>query len=129
MKTTKKNIQKLINIDTMLNDTELKNDFNNIIIDNVINYGIDDAKDALKAFFNDLQRGGCQSGMISEFIYHSDCKDFYIKNIDELEDYKQELADQLGEEITNRLSLPHYTFLCWLCFEEYCYELYNSIFE
>lgn len=102
--------------------------FNSIISDEVDGYS-GTTKERLQSFFNDMQRGGCQSGMIGEFIYHSDCKGFYIKHIDDLEDMKQELEDGLGEPIANRQSLPHYTFMCWLCFEEYCYDLYRTIFE
>lgn len=86
-------------------------------------------KEKLKSFFEDLQHGGCMSGMISDFVYNSDCKKFYIEHIDDLEDFKNELEDSLGEPIKNRYDLPHYTFIVWLCFEEYAYNLYNNIFE
>lgn len=108
-------------------DVLLVKDFNSIILSKVVDYGKD--KSHLASFFNDLQHGGCISGMIGEFIYHADCKDFYIKHIDALESFKEELEEQIGEVITNRHSQPHYTFMCWLCFEEYCYVLYRNIFE
>lgn len=86
-------------------------------------------KDKLKAFFEDMQHGGCVSGMIGEFIYNSDNKEFYINHIDDLEDYKQDIEEDMGESIKNRHNLPHYTFVVWLCFEEFCYSIYSSIFE
>jgi hypothetical protein len=99
----------------------------------IIEYKIDGydgkTKDKLKSFFDDLQKGGCMSGIIGDFIYHSDCKDFYIKHIEDLEDFKEELEYQLGQPIQNRHKIVHYTFVVWLCFEEYCYDLYNTIFE
>lgn len=85
-------------------------------------------REQLKTFLEDVQKG-CQTGMISEFIYNSDCKIFYIKHIDDLEEMKKELEENFGEPIANRNSLPHYTFMCWLCFEEYCYDLYRTLFE
>ena len=106
---------------------DLQNDFKAVILSHVENYGKD--KPALKSFFEDLQHGGCISGMIGEFIYHSDCRKFYVKHIDALEDMKEELENQLGEPIPNLRSTKHYTFVVWLCFEEYCYSLYRSIFE
>lgn len=131
MKTLKTLIEKqstTLSSANLIGDTDLIIAFNEIILDKVTgNYG--KGKPALKSFFEDLQHGGCISGMIGEFIYHSDCKEFYIKHIDGLENYKEELEEQLGEQIANRHSLPHYTFLCWLCFEEYCRELYTNIFE
>ncbi len=122
-----KAIIKLINKVELDIDQDLKKDFDAIILNHLSNYGKN--KEALKSFFEDLQKGGCQSGFISEFIYHNDCKDFYIKHIDALEDFKAELEEQLGEPIKNRQNLPHYTFMCWLTFEEYNYQLYNAVFE
>lgn len=118
-----KSITKLIDKVEMVIDQDLKKEFDAIILSYISNYGKD--KEALKGFFNDLQNGGCQSGFINEFIYHNSCKEFYIKHIDALEDFKTEMEEQ----IKNRLELPHYTFMCWLCFEEYCYQVYKSIFE
>ena len=105
-----------------------REDFEEIIKNKIEGYD-GTTKDKLKSFFEDMQRGGCVSGMIGDFVYHSDCKDFYIKHIEDLEEMKTEMEEQMGEPIKNRFELPHYTFLCWLCFEEYCYDLYNTIFE
>jgi len=123
-----KQLTKLIDKAQIEISQELKQDFDKIIIDKVTgNYGKN--KEALKSFFEDLQHGGCISGMIGEFIYHADNKAFYIKHIEDLEDFKQELENNIGEPIKNRHNLVHYTFIVWLCFEEYCYNLYNAIFE
>ena len=86
-------------------------------------------KEQLKSFLEDLQNGGCMSGMISEFIYHLDCKKFYIENLDDLENIREEIEDSLGEPVKNTHRLPHYTFMCWLCFEEYCFDIYRNSFE
>lgn len=100
-----------------------EDDFKAIINDKIEGY------DSPQNFFEDLQQGGCLSGLISEFIYNSDCKDFYIKHIDDLEWMKEDLEDNIGEAIKNRHKLPHYVFVCHLCFEEYCYRMYNEIYE
>lgn len=127
MTTINKQLEKLLSKSNYQNNS-FAEDFNAIISDGVDGYN-GNTKDKLKSFFNDLQHGGCSSGMIGEFIYNSDCKEFYIKHIDDLESMKEDLDEQLGEPVTNRQGLPHYTFLCWLCFEEYCYDLYRTIFE
>ena len=127
MTTINKQLEKLLSKSNYQNNS-FAEDFNAIISDGVDGYN-GNTKDKLKSFFNDLQPGGCSSGMIGEFIYNSDCKEFYIKHIDDLESMKEDLDEQLGEPVTNRQGLPHYTFLCWLCFEEYCYDLYRTIFE
>lgn len=102
-------------------------DFNNIILSHLGNYG--KTKAGLKSFFEDLQHGGCISGMIGEFVYHSDCKEFYIKHIDDLEEFREELGAEIGEPIANRHNTKHYTFVVWLCFEEYCYNIYRNTFD
>lgn len=102
--------------------------FNKIILSDLGSYD-GTKKEQLKSFLEDLQNGGCMSGMISEFIYHADCKKFYIEHLDDLENIREDLEDSLGEAVKNRHRLPHYTFMCWLCFEEYCFEIYRSHFE
>lgn len=107
---------------------EVSTAFNNIILKNIESYE-GTKKEQLKSFFEDLQRGGCISGIISEFIYHNDCKEFYIKHLDDLENIKADLEETLGLPIINQFKNPHYTFVCWLCFEEYCFDIYRSTFE
>ena len=100
-----------------------ENDFKQIVLNQIKNY------DNPVSFFEDLQQGGCLSGLISEFIYNTDCKTFYIEHIDDMEEMRTELEDSIGEAIKNRHNLPHYVFMCHLCFEEYCCRMYNQIFE
>ena len=80
-----------------------------------------------KGFFQDLQQGGCQSGMIGMFIYNSDCKNFYVDHIDDLEDFKTSLEDEIGQ-LSNDNELPHYTFVCWMCYEEFAYWTARELF-
>ena len=107
---------------------EVSKEFNKIILDSLPNYD-GKKKEQLKSYLEDLQKGGCQSGMVSEFIYHADCKEFYVNHIDDLEEMRQDLEDSLGQAVQNKQGLPHYTFICWLCFEEYCYSIYSSEFD
>lgn len=79
-------------------------------------------------FFKDLAYGGCVSGMVGMLIYNSDCKDIYIKHIDDMESYKLQLEGELGSPIQNEKELPHYTFMCWLCYEELAYNIGRSLF-
>ena len=79
-------------------------------------------------FFKDLDYGGCASGLIGMFVYNPDCKKFYINHIDSLEDFKEDWENMIGEPVRNTKSLPHYTFLCWFCYEEIGYEIGRSLF-
>lgn len=80
-------------------------------------------------FFQDLQQGGCASGMIGMFIYNSDCKKFYIEHIDSMEDYVEELEDGLGSSIKNDKKLPHYTLVCWVCYEELAFRIASELWS
>lgn len=107
---------------------EVSTAFNKIILNNIESYD-GTKKEQLKSFLEDMQTSGCISGMISEFIFHTDCKAFYIAHLEDLENIKNDLEDGLGEPIPNRFKSPHYTFICWLCFEEYCYTIYSNVFD
>lgn len=79
--------------------------------DHIENYpGVDD-------FFSDLAYGGCRSGMMGEFVYTQDCKEFYVKHMDDLEAYKRDLEDDLGQLITDD-DLTHAELVTWLVVEE-----------
>lgn len=108
-------------------DYSFTEEFNTIIENKIEGYS-GNTKEKLQSFFEDMQHG-CQSGIIGEFIYNSDCKDFYVKHIDDLEDMKEEMENQMGDTIPNKSSVPHYTFMCWLCFEEYCFDLDRTLFD
>ena len=71
----------------------------------------------VKDFFNDLAYGGCRSGMIGEFIWAEEIKEFYVKHIDDLEVYKRDLEEDLGEPITDN-DLSHSELVTWLVVEE-----------
>ncbi|MEO6175357.1 MAG: hypothetical protein ABIP27_09430 [Flavobacterium circumlabens] len=107
---------------------EVSTEFNTIILSSIESYD-GKKKQQLKSFLEDLQKSGCISGMIGEFIYHNDCKVFYIKHLEDLENIKNDLEDSYAEPIANRYKSPHYTFMCWLCFEEYCYNIYSNVFD
>lgn len=84
--------------------------------------------DSPLGFFNDLQHDGCQSGMIGMLVYNADCKDLYIKYIDDMEDFKQELDEKIGEPLSNSEHLPHYTWICWICYEETAIRIAQILF-
>jgi hypothetical protein len=82
-------------------------------------------KERLKSFLSDVQTCGCWGGMIKKFIYNEDCKEFYIKHLDDLEEYIEKFEERFGE----RKSTPRYTFVVWSAFEEFCNDIENNIFD
>jgi hypothetical protein len=61
--------------------------FNKMILSEIESYD-GTKKEQLRSFLEDLQRMGCISGMIGDFIYHADCKKFYIAHLDDLENIR-----------------------------------------
>ncbi len=101
--------------------------FVDIIIDKIDGYtNYNTSMEMLSTFLEDMNNG-CQSGIISEFIYHSDCKEFYIEHIDDMETYMEDYERDNGITLTNTTGSPRYTFACWFCFENFCNELQSSM--
>ena len=80
------------------------------------------------SFFTDLSYGGCMSGMIGMLIYNDDCKKIYIENIDDMQGFLEEEEEEIGGPIYNKQHLPHYTFMCWFCYEELGYAIARALF-
>lgn len=78
--------------------------------------------------FEDLMKGGCQSGMVGFLIYNSDCKRIYIEHMDDMEEWKNLMEDEMGESVRNTQHFPHYTFMCWLCYEELAYLIARALY-
>lgn len=77
-------------------------------------------------FFKDLQNG-CQSGLIGMLIYNSDCKRIYIEHIEDMEEYVAQMFEEVGY-IKNEQHLPHYTWICWMCYEEFGFQIGRALF-
>lgn len=78
-------------------------------------------------FFEDLMKGGCQSGMVGFLVYNSACKRIYIEHMDDMEEWKKLMEDEMGV-IKNEQHLPHSTFMCWLCYEELAYSIARALY-
>lgn len=88
-----------------------------------------DPAEGLRKWCEDLQAHGCISGMVDAFIYHNASRDFYLRHLDALEEFKMNEEDDLGQPILNEQRLPHPDWMCWMCFEKFCYRVYCEIFE
>lgn len=109
-----------------VDDYSFSEELKEIYKDHIESYpGVDD-------FFSDLAYGGCRSGMMGEFVYTDDCKEFYLKHMDDLEAYKRDIENDLGESITDD-DLTHPELVTWLVVEEVARrvsdELDNSLDE
>lgn len=61
-------------------------------------------------FFEDLAYG-CASGILGDFIYYSDTKDFYLRHMDDIDNYINDLGESFGEPI--KLGEPRFNYAVW----------------
>lgn len=86
--------------------------------------------DRPRGFFHDLTYGGCASGMVGMLIYNSDCLKLYGKYADSMEEYKEDLEEEIGvirQEKEHRI--VHYVWMCWLCYEEIALSIARFLYE
>ena len=77
----------------------------------------------VKGFMEDLRTNGCISGMIGELIYCSDTRKFFIENLDEIQDY---LNDLIQEHVYS-IGEFDYNEIVWAVFEAIANEYFYTI--
>lgn len=92
-----------------LADRSFSTDMQTVLLDHMAKY--DNPVDGVE----EISIHGCVSGILSDFVYYSDTKEFYTKHIDDIEDFIYDLEDDLGESIT--LDHPRYNSAVWLVTE------------
>ena len=80
-----------------------------------------------KAFFEDLLQHGCESWMVGSLIYYKDTHEFYDKHYNEIEEMRNELAEQ-GIEINVPTQSDLKNFFAWLSFEERARGIYEDFY-
>lgn len=122
MKNSEK-MEMLLNVMESLKENESSN-LRNEVLDILVNH-IEDCEtlDEVRGFMEDLRCYGCSSGMIGELIYYSDTKKFFIDNIDEIQDYVNQLIDE-GIYTMNELD---YNEISWIVFESIANEYFYTI--
>lgn len=89
-----------------------------------------DYDDGWQGAYKDLERGGCQSGMVGKLIYYTDTTRFYRRHRDEIAELLQEILDDTGEGISQLFGgkwddldplandMGNQNLLAWFGFEE-----------
>ncbi len=93
------------------------------VAETALSYG--DSEEEIKSFFSDLLSHGCQSGMISHLIYYKDTDEYYRSHVDEIDDLKQELEEEIGEPL--KIGSPIQNWLAWFGFEETARKVADEI--
>lgn len=122
MKNTKK-MESLMNVMESLKENEssnLRSEVLDILVDHIEDY---ESFEEVKGFMEDLRQYGCSSGMIGELIYYSDTKEFFIDNLDEIQDYVNTLVQEHIYSI-NELDINE---ISWVVFESIANELFYTI--
>ena len=120
-----KNIEKmelLLNVMESLKENE--SSLRSEVLDILVNH-IEDCEnfEEVKSFMEDLRCYGCVSGMIGELIYYSDTKKFFIENLDEIQDY---LNDLIQEHVYS-IGEFDYNEIVWVVFEAIANEYFYTI--
>lgn len=120
-----KNIEKM---ESLLNVMEgLKEDASSLRSEvlEILENHIEDCEnfEEVKNFMEDLRANGCVSGMIGELIYYSDTKKFFIENLDEIQDY---LNDLILEHVYS-IDEFDYNEIVWVVFEAIANEYFYTI--
>ena len=82
------------------------------VADEALEYHVND----LTAFFTDVIRHGCQSGIVSGLIYYTDTHAFFDKHYEEIEQLRVELEEDFGQPLQPKGDLKNW--YAWLAFEE-----------
>lgn len=120
-----KNIEKM---ESLLNVMEtLKEDASSLRSEvlEILENHIEDCEnfEEVKNFMEDLRANGCVSGMIGELVYYSDTKKFFIENLDEIQDY---LNDLILEHVYS-VGEFDYNEIVWVVFEAIANEYFYTI--
>lgn len=100
----------------------------------------DQAEEDQKVSLEDLQRGGCASGMIGFLCYYSDTVQFYEENQSEINSMLSEASENAGELVLVHfkgydkedplcLEQNNQNMLAWWGFEEAAFNIYTEKYE
>jgi len=95
--------------------------------------------DDVEAVYCDLQKGGCESGFVSDLIYYADTTKFFLKHkkdinamlIDSLADSGQSISDMFQDKWDSRdplaLDTQNQNLLAWFGFEEAAHNIMSRL--
>ena len=113
----------MMNIISRLNSfkDEEQSDLMIAIIDDVLSVSTDEEE--VKEYMENVINYGCQSGVVSSFIYTYQCNDFFKEHFDEIFEVYNEVKEE-GLNVDFDLSA---TNLVWIVYEVLVDRLYNEL--
>lgn len=92
-----------------LDEYSFSNEVKEIFRERILDY------DSGESFFINLAEFGA-GDMLGDFVYYSQTKDFYLRNMDDIEKFAKEIEEELGQPLS--LEDPRYHYLSRLVVEE-----------
>lgn len=97
-----------------LNDYSFSNEVKEIFRERILDY------DSGESFFENLAEYGA-GDMLGDFVYYSQTKDFYLRNMDDIESFAKEIEEDLGQPLS--FEDPRYHYLSRLVVEEVAHRI------
>lgn len=111
-------------IENMKGENNLKNNVLDIIINYIEDY---ESFEEVRSFIEDIRNYGCVNGMSGELIYYHDIKKFFMDNMEDIQDYINQLI-QDGIYSIYELNINE---IVWTTFEtianDYFYMIENEM--
>jgi hypothetical protein len=81
--------------------------------------------ESIAAFFTDLQKYGCISGLISGWVYYCDTHAFFDRHYAEIEELRRDLEDCIGQPMQIDGDLKN--TLAWFGFERVASQIWEEM--
>lgn len=89
---------------------------------------LNDAKehgDEFKSYLSDVADHGCEGGSCSNLIYTADCREFFDKHYEVIEELRQEWEENTGTSLIIKGDLKN--FFAWFAYEYVARELLDEL--
>lgn len=77
------------------------------------------------SYLKDILNNGCQSGIVSQFIYYKDTKEFFKTYVEEIGELVEEMEESTGEPL--KIGSPIYNWLAWFGYEETARQIADKL--
>lgn len=84
----------------------------------------DNDPNAINDYIEEVVQHGCVSGVVSMFIYNSDCREFYLENVLDMDEW----IANLDYDQRPSLESPRFVSLCWFAYETISADLQDRLY-
>ena len=84
----------------------------------------DNDENAINDYLEEVVQHGCVSGVVAMFVYNSDCSDFYVSNVLDMDEW----LFNLDYDQRPSLESPRFVSLCWFAYETIAADLQDHLY-